>query len=111
MTRLNKVLKYIEKEVVNKTIRDVSDIEELINEEIIENVLKLQNDNSSHKDKYIRYMTILKIESSAISIIYIYIKYIKTQIKYHILLSDFFIIKIYVLFLIILIVLIEKEIF
>ncbi|WP_244179702.1 hypothetical protein [Proteus genomosp. 4] len=71
MTRLNKVLKYIEKEVVNKTIRDVSDIEELINEEIIENVLKLQNDNSSHKDKHIRYMTILKIESSSISIIYI----------------------------------------
>lgn len=79
MTRLNKVLKYIEKEVVNKTIRDVSDIEELINEEIIENVLKLQNDNSSHKDKYIRYMTILKIESSAISIIYIYQIYKNTN--------------------------------
>ncbi|WP_109407906.1 hypothetical protein [Proteus genomosp. 4] len=79
MVRVNKVLKYIEKEVVNKTIRDVSDIEELINEEIIDNVLKLQNDNSSHKDKYIRYMTILKIESSAISIIYIYQIYKNTN--------------------------------
>ncbi|UPK81928.1 hypothetical protein LW139_04250 [Proteus vulgaris] len=79
MVRVNKVLKYIEKEVVNKTIRDVSDIEELINEEIIDNVLKLQNDNSSHKDKYIRYMTILKIESSTISIIYIYQIYKNTN--------------------------------
>ena len=69
MTRLNKVLKYIEKEVVNKTIRDVSDIEELINEDIIDNVLEIQNDNNSRKDKYIRYMSILKIESGAISII------------------------------------------
>lgn len=69
MTRLNKALKYIEKEVVNKTIRDVSDIEKLINEDIIENVFEIQNDNNSRKDKYIRYMSILKIESGAISII------------------------------------------
>ncbi|AYY79439.1 MULTISPECIES: hypothetical protein [Proteus] len=69
MTRLNKILKYIEKEVVNKTIRDVSDIEKLINEDIIENVFEIQNDNNSRKDKYIRYMSILKIESGAISII------------------------------------------
>lgn len=69
MTRLNKALKYIEKEVVNKTIRDVSDIEKLINEDIIDNVLEIQNDNNSRKDKYIRYMSILKIESGAISII------------------------------------------
>lgn len=69
MTRLNKILKYIEKEVVNKTIRDVSDIEKLINEDIIENIFEIQNDNNSRKDKYIRYMSILKIESGAISII------------------------------------------
>ena len=79
MARVNKALKYIEKEIVNKTIRDISDVEDLINEDIIENVLELQNKNNSQKDKYTRYMSILKIESGAISIIYIYQTYKKTN--------------------------------
>ncbi|WP_273802638.1 hypothetical protein [Proteus vulgaris] len=108
MNRASKVIKYIEK-IVSKTIRDVSDIEELINEDLNVNIEKLKS-NKNNEDKYIDYMSALNFDSETISNIYIYQLY-KNINKVPYSFERFFIIRIYVLFWIILIVLIGKKVF
>ncbi|UDN36642.1 hypothetical protein [Proteus sp. NMG38-2] len=67
MSRTSRVINYVEK-IVNKTIRDVIDINNLINEDFYEIISELDSNN---KDRYIDYISTINFNSSGIALIYI----------------------------------------
>lgn len=67
MSRTNRVINYVEK-IVNETIRDVIDINNLINEDFYEIISELDSNN---KDRYIDYISTINFNLSGIALIYI----------------------------------------
>ncbi|QIG07022.1 hypothetical protein [Proteus sp. ZN5] len=76
---MNRAIKYVEK-IVNRTIRDVIDINNLINEDFYEIISELDSNN---KDRYIDYISIINFNLSGIALIYIIQTYRrKNEISY-----------------------------
>ncbi|XOY29082.1 hypothetical protein ACLIX2_11500 [Proteus cibi] len=75
MSRTNRVISYVEK-IVSETIRDVIDINNLINEDFYEIISEL---DSNSKDRYIDYISTINFNSSGIALIYIIQTYRKTN--------------------------------
>lgn len=67
MNRANKVIKYVEM-IVSGTIRDVTDINSIINEDFYEIISELDSNN---KDRYIDYISTINFNLSGIALIYI----------------------------------------
>ena len=67
MSRTNRVINYVEK-IVSETIRDVIDINNLINEDFYEIISELDSNN---KDRYIDYISTINFNLSGIALIYI----------------------------------------
>lgn len=79
MSRTNRVINYVEK-IVNKTIRDVIDINSMINEDFYEIISELDSNN---KDRYIDYISTINFNLSGIALIYIIQTYRrKNEISY-----------------------------
>lgn len=79
MNRANKVIKYVEM-IVSGTIRDVTDINSIINEDFYEIISELDSNN---KDKYIDYISTINFNLSGIALIYIIQVYRrKSEISY-----------------------------
>ncbi|WP_193016238.1 hypothetical protein [Proteus sp. FME41] len=79
MSRANRVINYVEK-IVSGTIRDIIDINNLINEDFYEIISELDSNN---KDRYIDYISTINFNSSGIALIYIIQTYRrKNEISY-----------------------------
>lgn len=79
MSRTSRVINYVEK-IVNKTIRDVIDINSMINEDFYEIISELDSNN---KDRYIDYISTINFNLSGIALIYIIQTYRrKNEISY-----------------------------